>query len=150
MSSLLDSTGNDFPEKYSTDKAFEDFVAEECEPIGKGTSREVFSVKGKNYVVKKALKESDTTCNWREVTSYLNYVEDRYRLAQIHSWSESGMYLVMEKIEVDSVATSSFDYPAWVTDRKPTNIGRAYDKTIKLCDYASIKSPDLVYKSEFA
>ena len=56
----------------------------------------------------------------------------------------------MEKIDIQSKPNDGFDYPAWVTDRKCSNIGKPPDGKYKICDYALIKSLGSTHEPEFA
>jgi hypothetical protein len=145
MSSMLDTK---IPLKFSSDETFEMFLDQECTYLAEGTSRKVYSVRGDKYVVKVATLEH-ATCNWIEIAAFLNFEDDRSRLARIDSWSLSGRFIVMERLTFPASLADQFVYPAWVTDRKSSNIGKSQDGTCKICDYAYFKSPDCMYSPEF-
>lgn len=147
MTSLLDT---EIPQPFSTDEAFETFLKEECSFLAKGSSREVYQVRDGKSVVKVAVDRTNPVCNWTEIVAFLKFESDRDKLACIRSWSSSGSFLVMERVDMASGSNRPFDYPSWVTDRKPSNIGKCSNGSFKICDYALIKSPDSAYKSEFA
>ena len=138
------------PQPFSTDSAFEEFVEMHCEHLATGTSREVHAVRGARYVVKIAKDNEKRICNWIEVTSFLSFRGDQPRLGEIYSWSVSGKYIVMERLDTSREPPSDFVPPAWVTDSGSKNGGSDDSGRYKLCDYAMIKSPDECYQSSFA
>lgn len=147
MSSLLKAM---IPEAFSSDETFQRFLDDHCTHLADGTSRNVYSVNNDEYVVKVATDTSKATCNWTEIAAFYKYTDDQDRLARIESWSHSGKFIVMEKLDTNSEPEQDFDFPVWVTDRKCSNIGKAADGKYKMCDYALVKQPDALYCSEFA
>lgn len=145
MKSLLDAN---IPNRFSTDEAFT-ILLRDCKFLREGTSRRVYSTLDEKYVVKAAIDQNHATCNWNEIAAFLFFDNDRDKLAQIHSWSISGNFLIMEKLDMATAPSASFVYPSWVTDRKPSNIGKSSDGKDKICDYALVKSPDCAYKSPY-
>jgi hypothetical protein len=134
MTSLL---APNIPVEFSPDKVFADFLKEHGSPIGKGTTRRVYDIAGTDYVLKVTSKHS-TTPNWREITAFLKF-GDIANIARIISWSDSGRCLVMEKLNnVGSVSTINFQWPTWVTDRKPSSVGQDSSGNLKMCDYALV------------
>lgn len=140
----------DPPPKFAPDERFEAFLAAECVHLRNGTSRSVHSTHDDRYVVKVALTSADVMYNWVEIAAYLNFESDREKLAAIYSWSISGHFLVMEKLDMTTVSIASFDYPYWITDRKHSNIGTSKAGALKVCDYALIRDSQFGFSSDFA
>jgi hypothetical protein len=148
VTSLLNAR---IPATFSSDKAFATFRKAECDFLNKGTSRDVFWIRGTEYVLKVARnKRNHAICNWTEISAFFCYAADQQKLARIISWSTSGKFLVMEKLSIRATESDSFVYPSWVTDRKLSNIGVDAHGRTKICDYAMVTPPDNTYKSPFA
>lgn len=146
LSSLLQPR---IPQPFSTDDVYVSFVQSACDHLETGTSRKVHAVRDAELVVKVALDENKVVCNWTEITAFHAFPNDRHKLAKIVSWSNSGKFIVMEKLDTNAHPTSDFIAPAWVTDTGSKNGGAAADGNYKLCDYAFIKTPDESYQSPF-
>jgi len=145
MTSLLTP---DVPDMFSSDKVFADFLKAYGRPIGRGTTRRVYNIAGSDYVLKVTSKRS-TTPNWREITAFLKF-SDEANIARIVSWSDSGRCLVMERLNnIGSVSTISFQWPVWVTDRKPSNVGKDSSGNLKMCDYALVKVLPKITQSSY-
>ncbi len=138
------------PQPFSTDDAYEKFVQSSCDHLTNGTSRAVYVVRDAELIVKIALDKNKVVCNWIEVTAFHAFHGDRHKLAKIISWSKSGKFIVMEKLDTSVQPCSCFIAPGWVTDIGSKNGGMAADGNYKLCDYAFVKSPDESYQSPFA
>lgn len=137
------------PRPFSTDYAFDNFVASSCNYLTSGTSRAVHVVRDANLVVKVALDQNNVVCNWIEVAAFFSFRNDQHKLAKIVSWSKSGKFIVMEKLDTSVQPCTCFIAPAWVTDIGRKNGGADLDGNYKLCDYAFVKSPDEGYQSTF-
>jgi hypothetical protein len=138
-----------FPPQFSSDERFEEYRTAECTDFAKGTTRTVYSTRDNRYVLKVANTDSDTVSNWIEVTAFLYFKSDQEKLASIITWSVSGKFLVMERLDMTPSSIASFEYPAWITDTKHSNIGKAVDGKLKFCDYALVRDADFGYRSEF-
>jgi hypothetical protein len=148
VTSLLDST---IPTHFACDDDFAAYVENECTFLKKGSSRKVYASKDGRFVVKRAInKKKHMICNWIEVAAFLKFEKDRPKLGVIRSWSASGRFLVMERLDMEARPTGSFPYPTWVSDRKPKNIGKGEDGAYRICDYAVINVPGNAQKSDFA
>jgi hypothetical protein len=146
VQSLLDP---DLPSPFSSDQCFDQFLSSECDLVGAGSSRKVYKVRDRPFVVKVALDEAKRVCNWTEIAAFLHFCKDRPKLGEIFSWSASGHYLIMQELDMESHPDDSFVFPSWVSDRKTDNAGMAPDRTFKLCDYALMRSPDGSQKPAF-
>lgn len=143
-------TQQNYPLCFSTDQTFETFVKMKCRSLAGGTSREVHSVSGAEFVVKVAKDKHKCICNWTEIAAFFAFQVDQPKLGKIVSWSISGKFIVMEKLDTSTDCPSGFLAPTWVTDTGSKNGGTDADGNYKLCDYALIKSPDEIYQSPFA
>lgn len=147
MSSLFDQK---LPEKFSTDESFEEFLEKECEFLAAGTSREVYLVRGNKYVLKVAKNEISRICNWTEVAAFFGFAGDQDKLGRVVSWSISGKFLVMERLDMTSRPSEQFEFPHWASDRKPSNVGKSEDGAYKMCDFAIVIPPNSNPPSPFA
>lgn len=138
------------PLPFSTDWAFDEFIKLHCDYLAAGTSREVHAVRDARFVVKVAKDDGARICNWSEVAAFLSSKNDQLKLGEIVSWSVSGKYIVMERLDTSTDPPSDFLPPAWATDLGAKNGGLDDCGRYKLCDYAMVKSPDECYQSPFA
>lgn len=143
------SLGPIIPTAFSSDMDFKDFLENHCEFYNEGTSRKVYFIKDTDCVLKVAIKNENNICNWTEIAAY-HGLDDKHSLACVLSWSNSGKYLVMEKLDMTKNSPTSFIWPSWVTDRKQSNIGADKDGNPKLCDFAFTKSTNSSIASSFA
>jgi hypothetical protein len=141
--------GVQIPEAFSPDEDFQSLINNHCKKTEVGSSRDVYEVEEPCCVVKVAKNDLNVISNWIEIAIY-SWVSDNSSLAEIYSFSASGKYLVMEKLETPAAqeATNSFVWPPFVTDRKPDNIGVDKNGNCKILDYAFPKAVN-AYKSEF-
>lgn len=146
---LLMNVALDIPKPFSTDKAFEELIRASCDRFVDGTSRRVHYVRDAELVVKVIKDHSQIACNWIEIVAFLACESDRKKLAKIFSWSKSGKFIVMERLDTSGTPDSGFMAPNWVTDTGPKNGGTSTDGLYKLCDYAFVKSPDEDYESPY-
>jgi hypothetical protein len=146
MSSLLDSV---IPQPFSSDEAFAAFMKAECEFLAPGTSRTVYLVRGGRFVLKVAIDQAHRTCNWTEVAAYFGLGQDQDKLARVISWSNSGHFIVMERLDMSSRPPQDFPFPAWANDRKPSSVGKSEGGTYKMCDFAWVIPPDSFQSSTF-
>lgn len=137
------------PPVFSPDEVFEQFVRTECCYLTSGTTRTVYTTHDNLCVVKIAKEHGDTTYNWIEIAAYFYYKCDQEMLALVHSWSVSGKYLVMEKLNMVEQPPEDFSYPSWVTDRKLSNIGVDTSGNFKICDYAMVRDDKFGYESDY-
>ena len=101
------------------------------EMIGEGTTRKTFAVRNDQKLVVKEAKPRAIDANW---TEYLVWNAGRVTrwapvLGAVHSISESGQYLVMERLS-DLTEEDGFrapDIPYWLNDLKKENFGKAVD-----------------------
>ncbi|UJR53255.1 hypothetical protein [Dickeya zeae] len=113
--------------------------------IGYGGSRIVYDIAGYPDWVLKECMVSENTPNKYEWIVYSTAVEKKYNmllstLAEIHSISESGKYLVMEKLTTHTISNGdSCNVMEELTDLKKSNFGRGKNGDIKSLDYATIK-----------
>jgi hypothetical protein len=124
------------PVPHAPDQQFEALIQAEQEPLGTGSSREVFSLPGRADAIMKVSINSNAA-NWAEFTVY-HALNDQSLFGRIVSISESGKYLIMECLD-DVPGTGQLPgVPEWFTDRKRENFGIDADGTIKVRDYANI------------
>jgi len=104
----------------------------------RGSNRDVYEIPGHDKVLKVSNRQTNFS-NWSETIIY-HYNKDNGDLAEIFSWSWSGKFIIMEKLT--SLAQGDMDgynYPDYLTDRKPENFGRDSSGIIKALDYAALK-----------
>lgn len=136
------------PKYNSPDSFFEDLLKNRTTPIGSGTSRAVYEIPEHDDKVLKVSNLESNFSNWSEIVAYQHNREDG-KLAEILSWSWTGKYIVMERLTpLQAGEMSEYSFPAYLTDRKPKNLGRNKDGIIKALDYALLKFPSL-YESKF-
>ena len=122
--------------------------------IAKGTSREVYEFSGDDSSVIKKVHLPSPSSNFIEwyvwqavkkmaVTDIMNWTpnhEIQNLFAECRSISESGRYLIMERLT--PITNSDWDripqIPEWVNDRKPSAFGKTAEGYVKLLDYAAI------------
>lgn len=138
---LKSSLGPDIPAQFSSDAIFKELQDTHCSFLKKGTSRKVYDIKGTEYVLKVAIKKENIVCNWTEIVAFHAFDNDQAKLGRVFSWSVSGKFLVMEKLNMQSHPGETFNFPTWVNDRKYSNVGKAEDGTYKICDYALVITP---------
>jgi hypothetical protein len=118
------------------------FVNALGERIGAGTTREVFSVKGRDDVVMKRVKAVSAFNNWSEFIVWNAARVTRWSnmLAAVEKISHSGQYLMMERLLPLSAddAYGAPPMPYWLNDMKFSNFGKTADGTIKAWDYALV------------
>lgn len=137
------------PPENSPDAQFENLVGNK---IASGTSRCVHELKGDNYKVIKVAKQpppdssgNPSLCNKIEWELYnysknSNLVKIQEVLAEVFSISETGKYLIMEKLNTNltSAQYSSKQYPICISDPKNENFGMDSQLNIKMLDYAAL------------
>jgi hypothetical protein len=114
--------------------------------IARGSSRDVYAIPEHDDKVLKVMTLPSNAANWFEIVTYLAAV-DKDHFAQVHSWSRSGKFLVMERLQpVPLKGLSLHAFPAFLNDRKPENFGLSPSGRIKVLDYAMIDlSSDPLY-----
>jgi hypothetical protein len=76
--------------------------------------------------------------NWMEILVYSNFKKSN-DLAQILSWSWSGKFVVMERLlPLAEGDLGAYNFPHYLTDRKPANYGKDASGKIKALDYAAL------------
>lgn len=136
------------PSHNAPDTEFEELL-KSCTKIGEGTSRLVYEIPEHNDKVLKVSKLASNFPNWSEIVAY-HYNKDDGKLAEIFSWSLSGKFIVMERLTpLEPGEASTYKFPEYLTDRKPSNLGKDRNNEIKALDYASLKFPES-YDSPFS
>ena len=114
----------------------------EEEPIGHGTARVAYCLKNDpNSIVKKSVgsRHYSNILEWSIWLAAADHPELRSILGQCHCLSESGKYLVMERL--DDINAEDYklipDVPVWFNDRKPSAFGKS-GGVIKIRDYGMI------------
>lgn len=121
--------------------------------IGKGTTRDVFAVFGRDDVVIKKQNNDFPLSNfveWIVWNAVLKMREDimgttpnpdlQERFAECYSISHSARYLMMEKLSKieDPSAIKLTDFPSWLNDKKPSAFGRCVKNNVKAMDYGLV------------
>ncbi|MBR0710140.1 hypothetical protein [Bradyrhizobium liaoningense] len=110
--------------------------------IGGGTTREVFSVRGRDDVVIKRVKAVTPFNNWCEYIVWNAARATRWAsvLAAVEMISHSGQYLMMERLSPLSADDTSNapNVPYWLNDLKIANFGKTSGGAIKALDYAHV------------
>ena len=124
------------PPFHTPDALFASLLASDAAPIGTGTSRDAFAIDGHLDKVLKVAKGSNAG-NWTEFVVF-HALDNNTLFGRILSISQSGKYLVMERLDDVPKGLQLPEVPSWWTDRKRANFGLSCNKTIKLRDYALI------------
>ena len=128
----------EIPAANSPDSKFEELWMKCQNRIGRGTTRDVFEILEHADKVLKVMTRPSSYSNWAEVVVY-HAATDKSFFAEVHSWSLTGKFLVMERL--DPVALKDMvghQTPRFVNDRKPSNFGRDKSGKIKLLDFANL------------
>lgn len=121
----------------------------------KGTSRNVHEHKCYSDRVIKVCKpylndKFSTENNWYEWFIYKGLKNSKYekQFAECFDVSETGKYLVMEKLNVcpsnDASMISNMEWPAFLSDRLSHNFGKTGSGEIKCLDYSLVKTEYLL------
>ncbi|KVC86943.1 hypothetical protein [Burkholderia ubonensis] len=135
------------PEPNTADEDFEALLGQCGKPIGSGGTREAYAIPSHNDKVLKVCKVPGYATNWTEIVVYL-HVKDKSFFGCIHSWSRSGKFIVMERLDDIGVEEiSGLEAPNWWTDRKRSNVGRSISGELKLRDYAALSiEPGVLFR----
>lgn len=134
----------EIPVKNAPDSSFETLWIHSTGLIKRGTSRDVYEISGHSDKVLKVSNRPSNFCNWAEILIH-NQLKDTGDLAEIFSWSWSGKFLVMERLTwLKKGDTDAYNFPVYLSDRKPENYGRDSAGKIKALDYASLKLESLI------
>jgi hypothetical protein len=127
------------PAVHSDDAQFAALIPEGTSPFPGGSTRTVYPIPGHQDLVLKVAKNGSNAANWVEAVIYW-HLTDNSQFGEVVSISESGKYLVMERLDdlpADGAATQKI--PTWWTDRKRENFGRSTSTgAIKIRDYAQV------------
>jgi hypothetical protein len=128
----------EIPTKNSPDSKFEELWMKCQNRIGRGTTRDVFEILEHEDKVLKVMTRPSSYSNWAEVVVY-HAATDKSFFAEVHSWSLSGKFLVMERLyPVTLKEIGGHQTPQFVNDRKLTNFGKDKFGKIKLLDFANL------------
>ncbi|WP_296076695.1 hypothetical protein [uncultured Agrobacterium sp.] len=136
----------------ATDAEFDKLI-DRSKPLGSGTTRNVFEMRGDPTLVIKEMKEPFPIANvtewiiWGAVRKMADDImgntpnaETQNLFAKCHNISQSGKYLIMERLSplkvTDTIVRSAF--PDWINDSKRDAYGWSADGTMKVMDYAMI------------
>ncbi|HCE3246954.1 TPA: hypothetical protein NG581_003611 [Vibrio parahaemolyticus] len=125
------------PGPNSPDSAFE-LLWQKCQNrIGRGSSRDVYEIDD-DKVLKVCSRPSNCT-NWAEIIIFNSSSDtDKAHFAEVISWSRSGKFLVMERLQpLAAVDIVGHKTPMCITDKKSSNFGRDNSGSIKMLDYAA-------------
>lgn len=122
-----------------------EYEAIKGERIDCGHARCVFEVKGNSDFVLKEAKPGMCSHNENEATFYFTSIKKSLSnvtdcIAEVRSISESGKYLIMEKLctQLDAALKSGAKVPVEIDDPHTKNYGMTSDKsTIKCIDYGT-------------
>lgn len=116
-----------------------------------GQSRDVYNhAYDSDKVIKKWKNYSETEMgcsanNWLEwqIWCHLKGTEFESRFAKCHEISQSGLYLVMQKLDVcgidDQKEVDAIDWPSFLNDIIAFNFGRTENGDIQCLDYSSVR-----------
>lgn len=128
----------EIPPPNSPDAVFEALWQKHPLRIGRGTNRDAYQVKDHPDKVLKVMTLPSSVANWAEIVVY-TYSQNKSYFGEIYSWSLSGRFLVMEKLEdVTANDLALHEIPAFVNDKKVSAFGRSADGSIKLRDYGML------------
>jgi hypothetical protein len=114
--------------------------------IGEGSARRVYGMKKNKELVIKELKtkeqidskDNSNKQEWEVWNKIRNWQRDSALFGKCERISDSGRYLVMERLN-DLTATDKIpSTPVWLTDRKRENFGKTQDGQIKVRDYGQL------------
>lgn len=133
------------PACRANDSIFKALIGSE---IKSGNTRNVYEVNGYPYLVIKEDTKSDNGSNETEATLYFTAVIKNLQnvlecIADIISISQSGKYLIMEKLDtnIPNNLRSTSKMPAEVSDNKLSNFGVTLNgKIVKCLDYALLNN----------
>jgi hypothetical protein len=138
----------EIPGNNSPDSCFESLWLHCLDRIGRGSNRDVYAIPEHGDKVLKVSNRQANFSNWAEVLIH-HHKKDYGDLAEIISWSWSGKFIVMERLNpLQPGELVGYTFPEYLTDRKPENYGRDSSGKIKALDYASLKL-DSGYVSAF-
>lgn len=123
------------PDKHAPDAIFQ-VLLNHCNKVGHGSTRDAYEIPGHPDKVLKVSNKPGNFTNWAEIVLYTR-AKDKSHLAEIFSWSWSGMFVVMEKL--DRLPPGAFEpstLPRWLNDKKPENFGKSQSGEVKALDYA--------------
>lgn len=107
--------------------------------MGVGTSRKVYEIPGHPEAVIKVGLNSNFA-NWAEFVVFATVGdEEEPFLGTIQAISQSGKYLIMERLRDLTPDEHLPDVPPWLTDIKRSSFGVSPLGTTKVRDYANIK-----------
>jgi len=123
-----------------TEREIDDLI--DREPFGHGVGRAAFAVPSDPSVIVKKQKGRYPGANiieW-ELWHALKETELRNLFGECFAISETGKYLIMERLE--DLTNPGWDkmiqVPFWFADRKCSAFGKAANGAIKIRDYASV------------
>lgn len=133
------------PALHAPDSVFDAFF-KACNGglVGNGTTRDAYAITCHPDKVIKVAKTAAFVTNWIEIVTYTKIKNNSY-FAEIFSWSQSGKYLVMERLTPLSSHTDlkGSSLPKFVGDiSKAKNFGISQAGLIKCLDYANIELDD--------
>jgi hypothetical protein len=134
------------PQSNACDHVFDAFF-QSCNGglIRNGSTRDAYAITcHPDKVIKVGTKPAYVT-NWVEIVTYLK-VRNKIYFAEIFSWSQSGKYLVMERLTPLSsrAELNGWKLPEFVNDYlKTENFGKTATGTIKCLDYGMIDLEDI-------
>lgn len=128
------------PVSNSPDSDFEKLWLQCPIKIGTGSSRDVYEIDN-DYVLKVSNKPINFA-NWSEIVIYIRAANKSY-FAEVKSWSCSGKFVVMEKLdEISAAELVGVTIPSCITDKRTANFGKDKTGKIKLLDFASFNFID--------
>ncbi len=137
----------DIPKSGAPDVEFENLLTRCGRMIGCGRTREAYAVPSHADKIMKVSSASRYVNNWTEIVVYQNVTDNSF-LGRISAWSESGRFLIMERLDdVSRDEVTGLHVPGWWLDRDGDikNIGRSLTGQLKLRDYGSLSiSPDVL------
>lgn len=127
------------PAANSPDSNFEAFWQTCLNRLARGSNRDVYEIPDHDDKVLKVMNRPGNFPNWAEIVLWQTATSSRVYLAKIHTWSWSGKFLVMERLNpISRTDLTGLQFPAFLNDRKSENFGRSASGAIKALDYAML------------
>jgi len=125
----------EIPKYNASDSFFENFWLSCPNRITRGSNRDIYEIPGHKDKVLKVSNRQANLGNWSEIIVY-TYSDNKEYLANIFSWSRSGKFLIMERLQpVTFNELKGHNFPVYLNDKKPENYGRDNSGNIKVLDY---------------
>ena len=137
----------EIPKKNAPDSHFE-ILWQECltnqnSSRLRGSNRDIYFIPEHEDKVLKVMNRPSHLPNWTEIIVWNSISDsDKEYFAEVLTWSISGKFLVMERLNTPVTIQNVIDmFPPILNDIKPENFGSCNSGNIKVLDYGMIKIP---------